>query len=61
MRADSGDTIVLPSYEEVIADKRAFVAMTRAIHRRDQSVQRPAAGAISRPRGGGGQSAGLAA
>ncbi len=32
-RDDSGDTVVLPSYEEVCADPRAFVAMTRAIHR----------------------------
>ncbi len=30
---DTGDTVVLPSYEEVCADKRAFVAMTRVIHR----------------------------
>jgi uncharacterized radical SAM protein YgiQ len=28
-----GDTVVLPSYEEVCADKRIFAAMTRAIHR----------------------------
>ena len=51
---------VLPSYEEVAADKQAFVAMTRLIHRRDEPRQRPAAGAVPWPRGGGGQSAGLA-
>ena len=27
------DTVLLPSYEEVAADKRAFVTMTRVIHR----------------------------
>ena len=52
---------VLPSYEEVSTDKRAFAEMTRIDPSRDQPVQRPAAGAVSRPRGGGGQSAGAAA
>jgi uncharacterized radical SAM protein YgiQ len=30
-----GETLVLPSYEEVCGDKRAFVAMTRMIHRQN--------------------------
>ena len=62
-RAESvapADIVTLPSYEEVAADKRAFAAMTRTIHR-ETNPRRPAAGAVSRPRGGGGQSAGLAA
>ena len=42
---DAGDTVVLPSYEEVCADKRAFVAMTRLIQRHSDPDRRPAAGA----------------
>ena len=50
-----------PAMKKSPADKRAFAAMTRIDPRRDQPRQRPAAGAVSWPRGGGGQSAGLAA
>jgi uncharacterized radical SAM protein YgiQ len=32
-RPSPGDTVVLPSFEEVAADKRAFVEMTRLAHR----------------------------
>ena len=53
-----GEYDPLPSYEEVIADKRAFAAMTRICPPGDQPVQCPAAGAVSWPRGGGGQPAG---
>ena len=42
-------TVVLPSYEEVVADKRAFALMSRELPARDQPRQRAPAGPAPRP------------
>ena len=53
--------LALPSYEAVSTDQLAFCRDDQDLAQRDQSAQRPAARATSRPRSGRGQSAGAAA